>query len=117
MPTEAYDPQGYEEFLGIARGAHLTPEQCYVLMGLTDLGDALSWAPVEEACSSFMIAQDRSATGHLLVGQRWSHNILCFATRLWVSLFSLRPVIVSSSSDGLISLRCGSIDLIWALAS
>lgn len=72
-PTEAYDPVGYDEFLGIARGTGISPEQCYVLQGLTDLRDLLAFgpAPEGEGCSSFIVAADRSATGSMLLGQNW----------------------------------------------
>lgn len=71
-PTRDYDPQGWEEFAGIARGAGLTPEQCYALQGLTDLRDVLAFGrPDAEGCSSFMVAADRAADGRMLLGQTW----------------------------------------------
>ncbi|MEW6753886.1 MAG: C45 family peptidase [Candidatus Latescibacterota bacterium] len=72
-PTQAYDPVGYEELAGIARGAGLSEEQCFVLQGLTDLRDVLAFGPQPGGlgCSSFVVAADRSATGHLLAGQNW----------------------------------------------
>jgi len=74
--TRTYDAVGYEEFAGIARGAGLSPEQCFVLQGLTDLSDVLSLGtpPDGVGCSSFVVAPDRSATGHLLLGQTWDLN-------------------------------------------
>jgi len=73
VPTASYDPVGYEEFCGIARGGGISLEQCYVLQGLTDLRDvmALGPAPDGEGCSSFIVAPGRSATGQLLLGQNW----------------------------------------------
>ena len=72
-PTEAFDPVGYEEFLGIARGAGLSPAQCYAMQGLTDLRDVVAFGPHpdDEGCTSFVVGPDRSATGHLLLGQTW----------------------------------------------
>ncbi len=72
-PTQAFDPDGYEEFCGIGRGAGLTPEQVYVLNGLTDLQDALAFGPEADllGCSSCIIAPDRAADGQLLVAQNW----------------------------------------------
>ena len=71
--SAAYDPVGYAEFAGIARAAGITEEQCYVLQGLTDLRDLVSFTgpPDGEACSSFIVGADRSTTGTLLVGQNW----------------------------------------------
>lgn len=72
-PTEEYDPIGYEEFTGIAHGANLTPEQCYVLQGLTDLRDvmALDSAPNGEGCSSLILGSDRSTTSSIILAQSW----------------------------------------------
>lgn len=71
--SRAYDPEGYAEFAGIARGAGLTEEQCFALQGFTDLRDGLAFGAAPEGCgcSSFVVAGDRSATGHLLAGQNW----------------------------------------------
>jgi isopenicillin-N N-acyltransferase-like protein len=71
--TRAYDPDGYAEFAGIARGAGLTEAQGYALQGLTDLRDLLAFAPPPDGtgCSSFIVAPERSATGQLLLGQNW----------------------------------------------
>lgn len=77
--TEQYDPCGYEEFLGIARGANLSPEELFITNGLTDLRDVLvstlsssSAAPADgEGCSAFVVGRDRAADRHLYVGQNW----------------------------------------------
>ncbi len=72
-PTRVYDASAYDEFAGIARGATITQEQCYVLQGLTDLRDILAFGPPPEGvgCSSFIIGADRSGTGNMLLGQNW----------------------------------------------
>jgi len=72
-PTKAYDPMGYDEFVGIAHAAGISPEQCYLLQGLTDLRDLLAFGPLPEGmgCSSFILGADRSATGTMLLGQNW----------------------------------------------
>jgi len=71
--TQAFDPQGYDEFAGIARGAGVTEATLLAMQGLTDLRDVLSLGPPPdgEGCTSFVVAPDRSATGQLLVGQNW----------------------------------------------
>lgn len=71
--TESYDPVGYEEFLGIARGSGLSPEELYVTQGLTDLRDVLAYSGSagDEGCSAFIVGGNRSADGNLLIGQSW----------------------------------------------
>jgi isopenicillin-N N-acyltransferase like protein len=72
-PTQAYDSIVYDEFVGIAAAANISPEQCYVLQGLTDLRDLLAFGPlpVGMGCSSFILGADHSATGGMLLGQTW----------------------------------------------
>ena len=86
--TQAYDPIGYEEFLGIARGARLTPQQLFVTQGLTDLRDILAFSdptpPVPDAaapgqgaaadregCSAFILPPHRAEAGQTLLAQTW----------------------------------------------
>lgn len=75
--TDEYDPSGFAEFLGIARGAALTPEQLFITQGLTDFRDILAFADGiydgagAEGCSSFLVAPDRSQGGAVLAGQTW----------------------------------------------
>ena len=72
-PTKAYDSMVYDEFVGIAHAAGISPEQCYVLQGLTDLRDLLAFGSLPEGmgCSSFIIGVDHSATGRMVLGQNW----------------------------------------------
>ena len=72
-PTNAYDSIVYDEFVGIAHAAGISPEQCYALQGLTDLRDLLAFGPLPEGvgCSSFILGADHSATGRMLLGQNW----------------------------------------------
>ena len=70
--TQNYDPDGYEEFLGIARGAGLLPEQLFVTQGLTDLRDVLAFSnQADEGCSAFIIEGNLTRDGQLLIGQNW----------------------------------------------
>lgn len=74
--SEAYDADGLAEMTGIARGALLSVEQIFAMNALTDLRDTLafgqmdSW-PVDQECSSFVVAKDKSASGRSLCGQTW----------------------------------------------
>ncbi len=72
--TRRFDPEGYTEFEGIARGAGLTEAQLFVTQGLTDLRDFLAFGdrPADsEGCSSFVhIAADEQAPP-VLAGQTW----------------------------------------------
>lgn len=70
----AYAPAVYEEFLGIAAGAGLSPERLLVGNGYTDLRDRLVHGPREadgQGCTACAIRADRSATAGPLVGQSW----------------------------------------------
>jgi isopenicillin-N N-acyltransferase-like protein len=74
--SEAYDPDGLVELMGIARGANLSTEQIFAMNALTDLRDVLAFGdmkhwPVGEECSSFIIAKDKTADGKTLCGQTW----------------------------------------------
>lgn len=71
--TRDYDPAGYEEFLGIARGAGVLPEQLFVTQGLTDLRDLLAFSDeIEgEGCSAFIVEGSQTESGRLLIGQNW----------------------------------------------
>lgn len=88
--SESYDPTGYEEFLGIARGAGLASEELYVTQGLTDLRDVLAFsgATGDEGCSAFIVGGNRSADGNLLVGQSWD---LLFDNLPYVRLVHRKP--------------------------
>ena len=72
--TEVYHPAGWQELLGIAQGADMSPEQILALNGLTDYRDVLSWHGDFEAfggCSAFVVQGDASRDGGVLVGQTW----------------------------------------------
>ena len=83
--TESYDPQGYAELHGIARGANLSLEQAFAMNGLTDLRDVLAyWDGIPglaggvtladtgvDGCSSFLVMGDKTSDGRMLCGQTW----------------------------------------------
>jgi isopenicillin-N N-acyltransferase-like protein len=72
--TEKYDAAGYDEFLGIARGAQLLPEKLFVTQGLTDLRDVMAFSDDDaqsEGCSSFIIDSTQTAQKQVLLGQNW----------------------------------------------
>ncbi len=70
--SEAYDPEGYAELVGIARGAKLPIEKIFAMNGLTDLRDVLAFgAMLEEGCSSFIVGRDLTEDGRLYLGQTW----------------------------------------------
>ncbi len=73
-PTRAYDPGGFEELQGIARGADMPVEKVLAMNGLTDIRDVLAWYGDLESlggCSSFIVAGDMTANGRALCGQTW----------------------------------------------
>ena len=88
--TQAYDPVGYEEFLGIARGAELSPQQLFITQGLTDLRDILAFSdptpataaaninanangddPGREGCSAIILPPHRAENQHTILAQTW----------------------------------------------
>ena len=73
-PTRAYDPAGFAELEGIARGSGLSLERILAMNGLTDLRDVLAWGGELEAlggCSAFVVAGDWTRAGKLVCGQTW----------------------------------------------
>ncbi|PRQ09537.1 C45 family autoproteolytic acyltransferase/hydolase [Enhygromyxa salina] len=73
-PTRAYDPDGFAELEGIARGADLSLDKVLAMNGLTDLRDILAWGGDLESlggCSSFMLAGDVTRSHKSLCGQTW----------------------------------------------
>ena len=83
-----YHPEGYEETLGIAEGAGLSPEQIFILQGLTDLRDFLSWGTMPDGfgCTSMIISAERSKNGQKILAQNWdlqTDNMpyVCFVRR------------------------------------
>jgi isopenicillin-N N-acyltransferase like protein len=75
--SEAYDPEGFAELEGIARGSRLPIEKIFAMNGLTDLRDVLAygdpelWAAGDEGCSAFVVAGDRTEDGRMYLGQTW----------------------------------------------
>jgi isopenicillin-N N-acyltransferase-like protein len=72
-PWRRYDPDGFAELEGIARGADLSLEHVIASNGLTDLRDALAWGgePDGEGCTAFLVQRDAAADGRLWCGQTW----------------------------------------------
>jgi isopenicillin-N N-acyltransferase-like protein len=74
--SEVYDAEGLSEMTGIARGAGMSVEQIFAMNALTDLRDTLAFGqmdtwPVDQECSSFVVAKDKSGSGNTLCGQTW----------------------------------------------
>jgi isopenicillin-N N-acyltransferase-like protein len=71
--SRAWDPVGYEEFAGIAKGAGVDEVTLYAMQGLTDLRDLLGFDELaeDEGCSAFVVGNDRAEGGRMLVGQNW----------------------------------------------
>jgi len=68
-----FDEEIYEETLGIAEGANLSLAQIFILQGLTDFRDFLSWGKISEGvgCTALSISPEKSATNQLLMAQNW----------------------------------------------
>ena len=83
-----FDQDQHDETLGIAEGAALSLEQIYILQGLTDFRDYLSWGKIPDGfgCTSVIVAQKRSQQNQLLLAQNWdlgTSNMpyVCFVKR------------------------------------
>ncbi len=73
-----FDQDGYEELLGIGRGAGLSLEKVWAMNALTDLRDVLAFGdpgllgrPLEEGCSSFVLGPKHVSRGAGMLGQTW----------------------------------------------
>lgn len=74
----AWDAPGYQEHVGIARGANVDPLDLYTVTNMTDMRDALligdaDW-PHEEGCTSVMVPDRLATAGRAIVGQTWDLN-------------------------------------------
>ena len=71
----AWDPEGYAEHVGVARGAGLDPLELYTATQMTDLRDVLTLGADEpEGCSSIVLPPGFTADGAVLAGQTWDLN-------------------------------------------
>lgn len=77
---QKWDPEGYEEHMGIARGANVDAVLLYTSTNMTDMRDALllrdgaQLPPDNEGCSAILIPQHMTRAGQAIVGQTWDLN-------------------------------------------
>ncbi|HRU04684.1 MAG TPA: C45 family autoproteolytic acyltransferase/hydrolase [Candidatus Brocadiia bacterium] len=73
---EQWAPDVHREFMGIARGARLSPEELLITNGYTDFRDLLSASAGGPArgCTSFMVGPRAAADGRTWLGQTWDMN-------------------------------------------
>ena len=71
--VQEYDADIYEETLGIAEGCGLSLAQVFILQGLTDFRDYLSWGKIADGfgCTAIGIAPEKSSSSSLLMAQNW----------------------------------------------
>ncbi len=73
--VRGFHPDGFEELVGIAEGANLTPVQVWAMNALTDLRDLAAFAdlgaPDGLGCSSFIVMGDRTEGSRRYCGQTW----------------------------------------------
>ena len=71
--VQEYDAEIYEETLGIAEGSGLSLAQIFILQGLTDFRDYLSWGRIADGfgCTAIGIAPEKASTNSLLMAQNW----------------------------------------------
>jgi len=83
-----FDPDAHEELLGICEGAAITPAQLYIMQGLTDFRDFLSWGKTPDGlgCTSLIVSRERARDEQLLMAQNWDLSTsnmpyVCFVKR------------------------------------
>lgn len=71
-----WDPQGFEEHLGISEGAGVEPATLYAIANLTDVRDLLllSDAAADDGCSALLLPPALSESGQLIAAQTWDLN-------------------------------------------
>jgi isopenicillin-N N-acyltransferase-like protein len=74
-----WDPDGYDEHVGISEGAGVDPVDLYTATNMTDMRDALllpGATPLadEEGCSALLVPGNRTKDGLAIVGQTWDLN-------------------------------------------
>ena len=81
-----WDPEGYEEHLGLAEAADIAPELLWTVTNMTDFRDAVilaapSGPPIkpgqkepDEGCTSVLVPGSHTKDGNALVGQTWDLN-------------------------------------------
>ena len=110
-PHRRYAPAVYEEFAGIAEAANISLPSLMMCNGLTDIrGAALNLAtgnrtpakPDTGGCTSWMVAPDATAAGHVLVGQTWDMSAHAMP---YVTVFRRMPV-TGPATLGLSTIGC-----------
>ncbi|HRE88912.1 MAG TPA: C45 family autoproteolytic acyltransferase/hydrolase [Myxococcota bacterium] len=107
--TRAYDPAGFEELEGIARGADLAVVKVLAMNGLTDFRDVLSWpnpsTAVDDGGCTAIVAQADATDGGVLCGQSWdlATDNLPFVLGV-VRKPTNAPATVTLTTDGCLSL-------------
>ena len=68
-----FDPTIQQELEGIANGANISLAQLFIVQGLTDFRDYLSWGylPDGYGCTSFILPRERTANKSLTLAQSW----------------------------------------------
>lgn len=77
--VKTFDPDGYEEHLGIAAGSGLDPVRLFTATNMTDVRDIITLPgdPLvleDEGCTAALVPSDRSESGTSLQGQTWDLN-------------------------------------------
>lgn len=75
----AFDPAGYAEHIGIAKGAGIDPVRLFTAANMTDIRDIILLPgdpPVleDEGCTAALVPPDNTASGLCLQGQTWDLN-------------------------------------------
>ncbi len=71
--VQNYSQEIYEECLGISEGANISLAQLFILQGLTDFRDFLTWGKVADGfgCTAFAIPKEMTASNSSILAQNW----------------------------------------------
>jgi len=77
--VRSFDPEGYEEHMGIAAGSGIDPVRLFTTANMTDIRDIIAYPgdPVvteDEGCTVGLIPPGMTASGRALQGQTWDLN-------------------------------------------
>lgn len=87
-----YAPDLFAEMCALAHAAGLSPAEAVIVGGYTDFIDLVraraGSAPVEDACTAWLVPAKRSTDGHALLAQSWDMNA---SAEPYVLMLDVRP--------------------------
>jgi len=71
-----WDPDGWQEHMGVAEGADVDAARLLVILNMTDTRDLVCWSPEgdDEGCTAMSIPADRTDGSTVIMAQSWDLN-------------------------------------------